>query len=75
MNRKMFNLIRAIKTEDPPCTGCEWFNKCSRNNIACAMFKNYVEYGKSIGDNNPTKEIYKELFKDVGFRILKVSYS
>jgi len=75
MNRQMFNLVRAIKTEEPPCTKCNWFKRCSLNRVACVMFKNYVESGESIGDNNPTTEIYKELFKDVGSRISEVSYS
>ena len=75
MNREMFNLIRAVKTEDPPCTQCRWYKRCSVNRVACAMFKNYVETGESNGDKNPTIEIYKELFTDVGFRISKVSYS
>jgi hypothetical protein len=39
------------------------------------MFKNYVELGESIGDNKPTTETYKELFKDVWFRISEISYT
>lgn len=75
MNRQMFNLVRAIKAEEPPCTKCNWFKRCSLNRVACVMFKNYVELGESIGDNKPTTEIYKGLFKDVGFRISEISYT
>ena len=75
MNRQMFNLIRAVKYEEPPCTECKWLEKCSISQVACAMFKNYVEFGKSIGENNPTMKIYKEIYNDVRFRISEVSYS
>jgi|TARA_R100000093_G_scaffold69026_2_gene41009 hypothetical protein len=38
------------------------------------MFKNYTETGEFIGDNTPLIKIYKELYKDVRFRIAEVSY-
>jgi len=69
MNRQMFNLIRAVKYEDPPCAKCKWLKRCSVNKVACAMFKKYVESGESMGENNPTYQIYKEIYEDVRFGI------
>jgi len=75
MDRPTFNILRAIKSEEPPCTPCLWFEKCSENKVACVMFKNYVESGVARGDNNPTIKIYKEIYKDVRPRITEVAYS
>tara|TARA_R100001244_G_scaffold53114_1_gene46115 strand:+ start:1596 stop:1823 length:228 start_codon:yes stop_codon:yes gene_type:complete len=74
MNRPIFNILRAIKSEEPPCTGCKWYKRCSFNKVACVMFKNYIESGESNGDMNPTTKIYKEIYNDVRFRIAQVSY-
>ncbi len=74
MNRQIFNILRAIKSEEPPCTGCKWYKRCSVNRVACAMFKNYTESGESIGNMNPTTKIYKEIYYDVRSRITQVSY-
>ena len=74
MNRSTFNILRAIKSEEPPCAGCSWYKRCSANEVACAMFKNYTESGELTGDMNPTTKIYKEIYNDVRFRIAEVSY-
>ena len=74
MNRPTFNILRAIKSEEPPCAGCHWYKRCSSNKVACEMFKNYTESGEPIGDINPTTKIYKEIYNDVRFRIAEVSY-
>lgn len=74
MHRPLFNILRAIKSQEPPCTECKWYDHCASKKAACEMFKNYTETGEFIGDNTPLIKIYKELYKDVRFRIAEVSY-
>ena len=62
MKREIFNILRAIKSEEPPCTECKWYDHCASNLAACIMFKNYIETGEFMGNNNPTTKIYKEIY-------------
>ena len=46
MKREIFNILRAIKSEEPPCTECKWYDHCASNLAACIMFKNVIELQK-----------------------------
>ena len=59
-NSLLFALENA---RPPPCMGCQHYDSCAADHLACSKFMGYVNQS-SGGDRIPSKIIYDKIFSD-----------
>tara|TARA_R110002020_G_scaffold267548_1_gene482694 strand:+ start:217 stop:423 length:207 start_codon:yes stop_codon:yes gene_type:complete len=62
MDRGIFNILRAIKSEEPPCTGCMYYSPCAEGMQACEIFLGYINGNEFAFGLNPTRKIYESIY-------------
>ena len=66
---KLINAIHSINLDRKyPCGGCENFNKCADELLACLTFKQYVSADPVIKKNKEKKKIPSKLHYSFIFR-------
>ena len=67
-DKELFDLMRAVKLEKPPCEGCNLYFECYQNETACETFRLHIigiQMAKdSMNKRKPTKEIFNDIFKN-----------
>jgi hypothetical protein len=62
MDRGIFNVLRAIKSEEPPCTDCLYYKPCYEGSQACETFLGYVNGSNHAFGLRPTRKIYESIY-------------
>ena len=59
-------LATAIFEEPrPPCEGCNFFDMCRLNRLACNDFQTYASIGGQIGKpRKPSRKVYNDIYHD-----------